>query len=106
MKQVVRILIILLVGFGLGICAEKYVFGPKPIFPGDVVIPDSIVQPENEIIDSLNHLDSTLISNSEALKDSIKVIYRIRYIKVDSVKKLPLDSGIMYLRAKLKEYEE
>ena len=106
MKEVLKILIILLIGFGLGMLFEKHIGGSKPIDPSSVVIPDSIIAGENHKIDTLKITEEKERIKEIYLKDSVKTITKIKYVKVDSIKKLPLDSGILYLKSKLDKYEK
>lgn len=107
MKKILSIIIILLIGFGLGVLMDKYVFNrSKPISIPPVVVPDTVYIKEQNKIDTLWKTEIKEKEKAEKVRDSIKVITKIKYIKADSIKKLPLDSGIIYLRNKLEEYED
>lgn len=103
-KLIFTIVIALLVGLGCGILLDKYVINPKPTSTA-IVIPDSLVQEENQIIDSLKRVSEEEKKRSEALMDSIMTITRLKYERVDSVKNLPTDSALNYLREILGKYE-
>jgi len=106
MKEFLKLLLVLVIGFGLGMLVEKHIGGSKPIVSPPVVIPDSIIAGENHIIDSLQIVEENEKEKENFLKDSVRTITKIKYIRVDSVKKLPLDDGILYLKRKLDEYEK
>lgn len=69
------------------------------------MIPDSLIQVENQKIDSLKLVGEEDKKKSEALADSIMNVVRLKYERVDSVKNLPVDSALKYLREKLGKYE-
>ena len=98
------IIIALLVGLGCGVLLDKYVINPKPTSTA-VVIPDSLIQEENQKIDSLRRVAEEEKIKSEALMDSIMTIARLKYERVDSIKNLPTDSALNYLREILGKYE-
>ena len=103
-KLIFIIIVALLVGLGCGILIDKYVINPKPTSTA-IVIPDSLIQEENQKIDSLRKVGEEEKKKSEALMDSIMTITRLKYERVDSVKNLPVDSALKYLREKLGKYE-
>lgn len=103
-KLIFACIIALLVGFGSGILLHRYVINSKPASTA-VVIPDSLIQEENQKINSLRKVGEEEKKKSEALMDSIMIITRLKYERVDSVKNLPVDSALKYLREKLGKYE-
>ena len=67
---------------------------------------DSIlVGEENKKIDSLQLVIENYEKINSSLRDSIKEVTIIRAIEVDAVKELPLDSGVLFLKHKLREFE-
>ena len=95
-------LIILLIGFGLGIYFER---GISPSSPS-IGNPDDLVKPEIEKIDSLKEEIGRREEIISHLKDSVRVIETIRTVEVDNIRKLPIDSGVGFLKQKLREYED
>jgi len=73
--------------------------------PIEIIIPDSIIAAENSKLDSIQTLVENLEKNRETIKDSIVYITKWRTVEVSKVKSLPLDSGIIFLREKLRDYE-
>lgn len=105
-KVVINLLYVLglvLFGYILGV----YVSRPSVSIDSlDVEKVDSLlVSREREIIDSLNLVISDYKKLNSDLRDSIKVITVVRTVKVGEVKKLPLDSGVVFLNQKLREFE-
>lgn len=99
------LLIVLLILFG-------YILGVYIGPPGyssfdkeSLRIDSVIVEKEFKNIDSLLSVikDYEIINNR--LRDSIQVVVTTRIIEVDAVKKLPLDSGVIFLKQKLGEFE-
>lgn len=58
-----------------------------------------------EEIKVLETRDSIVEVEKIVLKDSIRTLWKEREIRVDSIKRLPLDSAIEFLKIKLEEYE-
>jgi len=98
------LIVALLVGFGCGILLQKCITNSKPTSTA-IVIPDSLIREENQKIDSLRKIGEEERKKSEALADSIMSVTRLKYERVDSVKNLPVDSALKYLREKLGKYE-
>ena len=98
------LIVALLVGFGCGILLHKCVTDSKPTSTA-IVIPDSLIREENQKIDSLKKIEEEDKKKSEALADSIMAVVKLKYERVDSVKNLPVDSALKYLREKLGKYE-
>jgi hypothetical protein len=63
-----------------------------------------IVEIDNKI-DSLVRKDSIITVERTILKDSIIKVSITKEVEINNVKNLPLDSGIIFLRNKLEEYE-
>lgn len=103
-KLIFTLIVALLVGFGCGILFQKCVINSKPTGTA-IMIPDSLIQVENQKIDSLKLVGEEDKKKSEALADSIMNVVRLKYERVDSVKNLPVDSALKYLREKLGKYE-
>ena len=103
-KFIFTCIVALLVGLGCGILLHKCVTNSKPTSSA-IVIPDSLIQEENRKIDSLRIISEEEKRKSEALADSIMTVTRLKYERVDSVKNLPVDSALKYLREKLGKYE-
>lgn len=102
-KLIFALIIAILVGFGCGALLVRCTYS-KPTSTA-VVIPDSLIQEENQKIDSLRVIEEEERKKSEALADSIMTITRLKYERVDSVKNLPIDSALNYLREILGKYE-
>lgn len=69
------------------------------------ILNDSVINKETLKIDSLKkeiEIKERIISR---LKDSIRTKEIVRTIEINNIKKLPLDSSVMFLRLKLREYE-
>lgn len=103
-KFIFACIVALLVGLGCGILLSKCVINSKPTSTA-IVIPDSLIQEENRKIDSLRVISEEERRKSEALTDSIMAVTRLKYERVDSIKNLPVDSALKYLREKLGKYE-
>ena len=103
-KFIFALIVALLVGFGCGILLHKCITDSKPTSTA-IVIPDSLIQEENRKIDSLRVISEEERRKSEALTDSIMTVTRLKYERVDSIKNLPVDSALKYLREKLGKYE-
>jgi hypothetical protein len=100
-RNIIILIIVFLVGFGLGMLTENLINKSEPT-EESIIIPDSLVRQENLKIDSFNDVERIERMRFEILQDSIRTIESFRYIKIDSIKNLPVDSGILYLRSKLK----
>jgi len=88
-------------GFLLG----KGIYQPKPVMPGDIVIPDSLVQKENDRIDSLSRRGDSLELMNNALKEALWILESQRGVEIEQVKNLSTDDAVKYLGKKLREYE-
>lgn len=109
-KAIIISIIILILGLSLGIGFGMILFKgcSNPTFykeSSNVIIPDSIIKEEKNILDSL---EKEIIIREEVishLKDSIQIKEVIRTIEIDNIKELPLDSSVIFLKSKLREYE-
>lgn len=104
-KKIIANVIGLLLGFGFGAIYFKGCSNPDFEDEDNITIPENVISEETKKIDSLK---LEIIKREELighLKDSVKIIETIRTIKVDNIKKLPLDSAVMYLNLKLEKYE-
>jgi len=88
-------------GFLLG----KGIYQPKPVMPGDIIIPDSLVQKENDRIDSLSRRGDSLELMNNALKEALWILESQRGVEIEQVKNLSTDDAVKYLGKKLREYE-
>ena len=97
------IILLILLGYILGVYIEPP--GYSSLDKESLRIDSVIVEKESKNIDSLLSVikDYEIINNR--LRDSIQVIVTTRIIEVDAVKKLPLDSGVIFLKQKLGEFE-
>lgn len=97
------IILLILLGYILGV----YIGPPgySSLDKESLRIDSVIVEKESRDIDSLLSVikDYEIINNR--LRDSIQVVVTTRIIEVDAVKKLPLDSGVIFLKQKLGEFE-
>lgn len=105
-KTVINVLYVIgliLLGYILGVYVGRPSDFVEPIEPEKV---DSLlVKDELSKIDSLETVIDEYEKLNSDLKDSIEVVTVIRTVKVDEVKKLPLDSGVLFLKHKLREFE-
>ncbi len=96
------IIILILFGYVLGVY-----FGPPrhtPIEEG--VLNDSIIVKDDlKRVDSLERVISEYREVNTRLRDSIQDIIAIRIVEVDVVQKLPLDSSVIFLKQKLREFK-
>lgn len=103
-NNIIILSIFILFGFGLGVW---YSLPSAQNTTIDKTYVDSIlVKKELNKIDSLTKIIGEYELINSNLKDSISKITVTRTIKVDAVRKLPLDSGVLYLKQKLREFEE
>ena len=105
---IVSILLLILglsIGAGLGFILFKGCSSPAPSEDPSVIIPDSLIKEEKEKIDSLEKEIKIREENISRLKDSIQVKEIIRTIKIDNIKELPLDSSVIFLKSKLRDYD-
>lgn len=92
-KTIISLLFGILLGFGVGY-----------LLPQDQVIP------KKEKIDST--IDSVVVKRVEIVKEKVKwrekiiTLEKEKEIEKDRIQELPLDSGILWLSEKLKEYEK
>lgn len=106
-KVIITSLISLLIGTGLGmILLGRSCSDHLRETQGNVEIPNKIIEKELKEIDSLKNVIELGEKEISRLKDSIKVKEVIRTIQIDNVKKLPLDSAVIFLNSKLREYED
>lgn len=96
MKTALKILSAIILGFILGWYAEIW-------YTSHFLHPE-IKDIENKI-ENLESRDSIIEKEKVIIKDSIITLWKEKEIRVDSIKKLPLDSGINFLKTKLEEYE-
>lgn len=106
MKRTLINLLILIAVFGVGALAGYLVGRSTKTQRSEVVIPDSVIKKEENFIDSLRKLEKEIEKQKASLKDSIVYITEWKIEKINEVKELPLDSGILYLRKKLEENED
>ena len=100
------ILGITLIGFGVGVILKFYSHSnpTKENITDTIIVPDKLIKDNQIKIDSLNKVIEEREKSIRHLKDSIEKIEAIRTIEVDNVKRLPLDSALIYLNLKLGEY--
>lgn len=98
-----KIIISFIIGILVGWCTNEYTSQPGDV---TVVVPDSIFKKEQNYIDSLRTIEKRVDNKRESLKDSIQIVVKWRTKEVENVKNLPLDSGIIFLNKKLREYED
>ena len=106
---IVSILLLILglsIGAGLGFILFRDSSNSAPSEDPSVIIPDSLIKDETNKIDSLKEEIESREELISRLKDSIQIKEVIRTIQIDNVKKLPLDSAVMFLNSKLREYED
>lgn len=104
-NNIVSILILIVIGFILGVYYTKPSESNQTGIDTEYI--DSVLV-KNEIrkIDSLKSRINEIELINNNLRDSIKLITITRVIEVDAVRKLPLDSGVIFLKQKLREFED
>lgn len=103
-NSLIYIIGLLLIGYILGVYVGRPSDSTLPTI--DVETLDSIlVGKENKKIDSLQAVIENYERINSNLRDSINKVTIIRTVEVDAVKKLPLDSGVLFLKHKLREFE-
>lgn len=101
--NLILILFLILSGYALG---AYFGFPEYNTYINDDVGSDSlIIKDDRAKIDSLVSVIKEYKEINDRLRDSIQVVVTTRIIEVDAVKKLPLDSGVIFLKHKLREYE-
>lgn len=105
MKKYLKIISSFILGMIGGFLIGKGIYQPKPVMPGDIVIPDSLVQRENDRIDSLSRRGDSLELMNNALKEALWILESQRGVEIEQVKKLSTDDAVKYLGKKLREYE-
>ena len=65
----------------------------------------TLVNSEAIKIDSLENVIREYEKINSNLRDSVRIIEVTRTIEVDAIKKLPLDSGVLYLKQRLREFQ-
>ena len=99
----ISLVLLMIIGYVLGV----YLRLPWHDFyiGDDVVLKDSIIIIEDvKKLDSLTNLVEEYRAINTRLKDSLDNIIITRVIEVESVKRLPLDSSVLFLKQKLREY--
>lgn len=97
----------------IGLVLLGYILGVYFNRPSEIISPtidiekidSTLVGEENRKIDSLEAVIKSYELINSSLRDSIQTITIIRTIEVDAVKKLPLDSSVLFLKQKLREFE-
>lgn len=94
-----------------GLVILGYTLGAYYGFPGkpSEYIPEidsTLVNTKQAEIDSLVNVIEEYEKIDSVLRDSIREVVVTRTIEVDAVKKLPLDSGVLYLKHKLREFQD
>lgn len=103
--SLIIVVLSLTLGFGLGALFFRGCSHSTPDKTTDSIkVPDTLIQEDQRKIDSLKEVIKEREESIGHLKDSVKIIETIRTIEVDNIKKLPLDSAVMYLNLKLGEY--
>lgn len=102
--NLILITFLIFIGYALG--AYFGFPGYSPTLDNIKVENDSlIIKSERTTIDSLTFLVGEYEKINNLLRDSMQVIVATRIVEVDAVRKLPLDSGVIFLKQKLGEYE-
>lgn len=101
-KKAVIISLLLLFGFGLGVLYYSHSTQRKN---EEIKLPEEIIQPERNKIDSLviEIIDRDSIINY--LREKIHKIESTRIDKVDSIRELPMTEAVEFLRLKLREFD-
>lgn len=101
--NLILILFLILSGYALG--AYFGFPGYNPHIDTEIESDSLIIKDDKVKIDSLVSVIEEYKEINDRLRDSIQVVITTRIIEVDAVKKLPLDSGVIFLKHKLREYE-
>ena len=88
-------MVLVLIGFGIGMYVGKCIYQPGPINLAPQKVPEKLVRQENKRGDTVT-----------VIKERISTVWRERVEELNKIDSLPLDSNINYLRKKIKEYEE
>lgn len=101
--NLILVLFLILSGYALG---TYFGFpGYNPHIDTEIESDSLIIKDDKVKIDSLVSVIEEYKEINDRLRDSIQVVVTTRIIEVDAVKKLPLDSGVIFLKHKLREYE-
>ena len=95
-KLMLSLVITMLIGLGIGIYTEKYIYQPKSVDFED----------ETKKIDSLENTIVDIETEKVIVHDSIIKVKIEKVKELERIERLPLDSGIIFLQIKLREYEE
>jgi hypothetical protein len=103
-NNLIYIIGLIVIGYILGVYVNRPSDSSLPVLDPETL--DSLlVGNENKRIDSLELIIEDYKKINNNLRDSIEAVTITRVIEVDAVKKLPLDSGVIFLRQKLREFE-
>lgn len=98
----ISLVLLIIFGYVLGV----YLRLPGHDFSTDIVLKDSVIIIEDiKKLDSLTNLVEEYRAVNTRLRDSLDNIVTTRIIEVEAVKRLPLDSSVLFLKQKLREYE-
>lgn len=98
----ISLVLLIVIGYVLGVYLRLPGHG---LYTGDVVLKDSVIIIEDvKKIDSLTSLVEEYRAINTRLRDSLDNIIITRVIEVESVKRLSLDSSVLFLKQKLREY--
>ena len=90
------LVITMLIGLGIGIYTGKYIYQPKSVDFKD----------ETKKIDSLENTIVDIETEKVIVHDSIIKVKIEKIKELERIERLLLDSGIIFLQIKLREYEE
>ena len=103
-KISLSIIISFVIGIGLGFYAGKRIYQAEPV-DITITIPDSVIEEETRYIDSLYSVEQEIEEKRKELEHEIEIIREEEIKEINYIKKLPTDSGVKYLKSKLREYE-
>lgn len=101
MKEIISFIISFCIGTLIGFLIKCNKGEPNP-----PLIEEIDLEPYMVRIDSLERVILEQKNEISHLKDSVIKVDSVRTIKIESIKKLPTDSGVNYLKQKLREYED
>lgn len=102
-NSILYIIGLLIVGYVLGVYFSYKSLGHSPNNP--ITMDSTLVNSEAIKIDSLENVIREYEKINSSLRDSVRIIEVTRTIEVDAIKKLPLDSGVLYLKQRLREFQ-
>jgi hypothetical protein len=102
----INLVVLVLIGFGIGMYVGKCIYQPGPINLAPQKIPEKLVRQENKKISKLKIQEKQVGDTITIIKEKINKVWSVRVKELNKIDSLPLDSNINYLRQKIREYEK